>query len=117
MTQGEVLRVMAGLAGTHLLIVRILYGCGLRLMECVRLRVQHVDFDRQILFVYQAKGGKDRTTVLPQAVQSESRLHLEKVKDLHAEDLKNGYGEKYLPPALARIGWNRSKNGYNRINV
>jgi len=55
-----------------------------------------------MLFVRQAKGGKDRTTVLPQAIQSELRLHLEKVKDLHAENLKNGYGEVYLPPALAR---------------
>jgi len=71
-------------------------------MECVRLRVQDVDSDRQMLFVRQAKGGKDRTTVLPQAIQSELRLHLEKVKDLHAENLKNGYGEVYLPPALAR---------------
>lgn len=102
MTQAEVGRVMAGLAGTHLLMVRILYGCGLRLMECVRLRVQDVDFDRQMLFVRQAKGGKDRTSVLPQTVQSDLRLQLAKVSDLHAEDLKSGYGEVYLPPALAR---------------
>jgi integron integrase len=102
MTQAEVGRVMAGLAGTHLLMAKILYGCGLRLMECVRLRVLDVDFDRGLLYVRQAKGGKDRTTVLPQAVQSELWLHLEKVKDLHSEDLKNGYGEVYLAPALAR---------------
>ena len=102
MTQAEVGCVMAGLAGTHLLLAKILYGCGLRLMECVRLQVLDVDFDRGLLYVRQAKGGKDRTTVLPQAVQSELRLHLEKVKDLHAEDLKNRYGEVYLASALTR---------------
>ncbi len=102
MTQAEVGCVIAGMAGTHLLMAKILYGCGLRLMECVRLRVLDLDFDRGLLYVRQAKGGKDRTTVLPQAIQSELRLHLEKLKDLHAEDLKNGYGEVYLPPALAR---------------
>jgi integrase len=51
MTQAEVLRVMAGLAGTHLLVVSILYGCGLRLMECVHLRLLDVDFDRGLLYV------------------------------------------------------------------
>ncbi len=63
MTQAEVQRFMAGLAGTHLLMAKILYGCGLRLMECVRLRVQDLDFDRNILYVRQAKGSKDRTTL------------------------------------------------------
>lgn len=56
MTQAEVQRVMAGLAGTHLLMAKILYGCGLRLMECVRLRVQDLDFDCNILYVRQSKG-------------------------------------------------------------
>jgi integrase len=102
LTQAEVGCVMAGLAGTHLLMAEILYGCVLRLMACVRLRVLDLDFDRRLLHVRQAKGGKDRTTVMPQAIQSELRLHLEKVQDLHAEDLKNGYGEVYLPAALAR---------------
>ncbi|MFZ0726036.1 MAG: integron integrase [Desulfobacterales bacterium] len=102
MTQAEVQRVMAGMAGTHLLMAKILYGCGLRLMECVRLRVQDVDFDRNVLYVRQAKGGKDRTTLFPHSIQPELRLHLEKVGHLHEEDLKGGYGEVFLPMALSR---------------
>jgi integrase len=92
MTQTEVQRVLTSLAGTHLLMAKVLYGCGLRLMECVRLRVQDLDFERNILYVRQAKGGKDRTTVFPQSIQSELRLHLEKVKHLHEQDLEQGYG-------------------------
>jgi len=102
MTQSEVQRVLAGLTGTHLLMAGILYGCGLRLMECVRLRVQDLDFDRNILYVRQAKGGKDRTTLFPQSIQSELRQHIEKVSRLHEADLERGYGEVYLPAALAR---------------
>ena len=102
MTQSEVGRVMAHMAGTHLLMAKILYGCGLRLMECVRLRVQDLDVDRNILYVRDAKGGKDRTTVFPQSIQAELRLHLEKVKSLHDEDIAKGLGEVYLPTALAK---------------
>ena len=102
MTQGEVERVLAGLTGTHLLMAKLLYGCGLRLMECLRLRVQDLDFERNILYVRQGKGGKDRTTVFPQSIQSELRLHLEKLKSLHEQDLEQGYGEVYLPEALGR---------------
>lgn len=102
MTKAEVQRVLAQLPGTHLLMAKMLYGCGLRLMECVRLRVQDIDFDRGLLYVRAAKGGKDRTTVLAKALQTELRLHIERVKRLHEEDLANGFGEAYLPEALAR---------------
>jgi len=102
MTQSEVQRVMGHMEGIHLLMAKILYGCGLRLMECVRLRVQDLDLDRSILFVRDAKGGKDRTTVFPQSIQAELRLHLEKVKRLHDEDVAKGFGEAYLPMALAK---------------
>ena len=93
---------MAHMAGTHLLMAKILYGCGLSLMECVRLRVQDLDMDRNILYVRDAKGGKDRTTVFPQLIQAELRLHLERVKRLHDEDIAKGLGEAYLPTALAK---------------
>jgi len=102
MTQSEVQRVMTQMAGTHLLMAKLLYGCGLRLMECVRLRVQDLDMDRNILYVRDAKGGKDRTTVFPQSIQVELRMHLEKVKRLHDTDLDKGFGEVYLPMALAK---------------
>lgn len=102
MSQSEVQRVLSFMEGTHRLMAKILYGCGLRLMECVRLRVQDLDFDRNILYVRDAKGGKDRTTVFPQSIQTELRNHLEKVKRLHDEDLSRGFGEVYLPTALAK---------------
>ncbi|MBI5591780.1 MAG: integron integrase [Deltaproteobacteria bacterium] len=102
MTQSEVQRVMAQMGGTHLLMAKILYGCGLRLMECVRLRVQDLDLDRKILYIRDAKGGKDRTTVFPESIQAELRRHLEKVKRLHDEDIAKGFGEVYLPTALAK---------------
>jgi len=102
MTQAEVQRVLSQIVGTHLLMAKILYGCGLRLMECVRLRVQDLDFDRNIVYVRAGKGGKDRTTLFPKSIQPELRRHLERVKCLHEEDLAKGYGEVYLPGALAR---------------
>ena len=76
--------VIANMGGTHLLMAKILYGCDLRLMECVRIR------------------GKDRTTLFPQAIQTDLQQHLEKVKPLHDEGLGNGYGDVYLPEALAK---------------
>jgi len=81
---------------------KILYGCGLRLMECVRLRVKDLDFERNIIYVRDTKGGKDRTTLFPQSLQSDLRFHLEKVKQLHDEDLVKGYGEVFMPGALAK---------------
>jgi integron integrase len=102
MTQAEVERVISYIGGTHLLMAKMLYGCGLRLMECVRLRVQDLDFDRNIVYVRAAKGGKDRATIFPKSIQPELRQHLEKVKRLHDEDLAKGHGEVYLPGALAR---------------
>ena len=102
MTQSEVQRVLANMEGTHLLMAKLLYGCGLRLMECVRLRVQDLDMDRNMLYVRDGKGGKDRTTVFPQSIQAELRQHLERVRHLHDEDLANGFGEVYLPTALEK---------------
>jgi integron integrase len=102
MTKGEVQRVLGYMQGTHLLMAKLLYGCGLRLMECVRLRVLDIDFERGTVYVRAAKGNKDRTTVLSRAVQSDLRLHIEKVKRLHEEDLSRGFGEVFLPDALSR---------------
>ena len=102
MTQGEVGRVLAEMAGVHLLMAKLLYGGGLRLMECVRLRIQDLDFERSLVYVQAAKGGKDRATPLPKAVHDELKQHLEKVKRLHEQDLGKGHGEGYLPETLAR---------------
>jgi len=102
MTKSEVKRVLAHMHGIHLLMAKILYGSGLRLMECIRLRVQDLDFERNLIYVHAAKGNKDRTTLFPKSIQPEMREQLEKVKSLHEKDLAQGYGEVYLPDALAR---------------
>ncbi|UCD16114.1 MAG: integron integrase [Candidatus Omnitrophota bacterium] len=88
--------------GRSLLLLHLLYGSGLRLTELIRLRVKDVDFSSSLIFVRSSKGDKDRSTILPQAVKAQLRSHLEKVKSLHERDLMSGYGEVYLPGALAR---------------
>jgi len=80
----------------------LLYGSGLRLMECVRLRVKDIDFGYHQIMVRDGKGNKDRLTVLPEALKEPLRRHLEKVKALHQEDLKEGFGQVYLPFALEK---------------
>lgn len=74
----------------------------MRLMELARLRVQDVDFDSNLIFIRSSKGDKDRTTVLPETVKDKLREHLMEVKTLHEKDLKNGYGEVWLPFTLER---------------
>lgn len=100
LTQQEVQVVLSRLSGTYLLMARLLYGSGMRLMECVRLRVKDIDFARQEIIVRDGKGGKDRVTMLPQVVVASLQAHLLKVRDLHEEDLTQGFGEVYLPFAL-----------------
>ena len=100
MTQSEVKLVLDQMQGVHLLMARILYGAGLRLMECVRLRVHNFDFEGNKLYVL-GKGDKFRVTVFPRIIQEEIRAHLNKVKNLHEKDLADGYGDVYLSNALA----------------
>lgn len=76
MTRSEIDRLFAQLGGTHLLMARLLYGTGMRLMECVRLRVKDVDFGRSSIAVRSGKGAKDRITMLPQSLRDEIRVHL-----------------------------------------
>jgi integron integrase len=98
----EVKSLFKHLSGTALLIAHLLYGSGLRLMELARMRVKDVDFDMNVITVRSGKGDKDRTTVLPASVRDRLRAHIEKVQLLHEKDLSAGYGEVYLPDALAR---------------
>jgi len=102
LTQSEVAEMLNTMAGTHRLMAQLTYGCGLRLMECIRLRVQDVDFGQGRVFVRDGKGGKDRTVVLPEAIRPLLADHLERVVALHAKDLREGFGEVYIPEALAR---------------
>src|SRR5712691_11446018 len=98
----EVQAVLAQLSGMPRLMANLLYGAGLRLMECVRLRVKDVDFAYHQITVRDGKGAQDRVTMLPQSVEAALQRHLTKVKVLHEEDLLEGYGEVYLPYAFAR---------------
>jgi len=97
LTRQEVESIFAHLSGTVGLMIRLLYGTGMRIMECVRLRVKDVDFARGEIVVRQGKGAKDRMTVLPQSLVDPLRDHLGRVKTLHEADLEGGYGEVYLP--------------------
>ncbi len=84
-------------------------GSGLRLMECIRLRVQDVDFGQNLIFIRGGKGGKDRTTMLPQNLRDELQSQINAVKSLHHKELEAGFGEVYIPEALARKYPNASR--------
>ena len=100
LTVKEVQAVLAQLTGTSKLIAGLLYGAGLRLMEAVRSRVKDVEFSRGEIIVRDGKGGKDRVTMLPDAIAAALKLHLARVKALHDQDLAEGFGAVYLPFAL-----------------
>lgn len=102
LTQDEVKSVLAALEGSRWLMVMLLYGAGMRLNECLSLRVKDVDFEGRLLLVRDGKGGKDRSTILPTRVIDPLRAHLDRVKQLHESDLGARLGEAALPFALAR---------------
>jgi integron integrase len=101
-TRLEVQAILARLEGTHHLIAGLLYGSGLRLMEAVRLRVKDIDFERGEITVREAKGGRDRVTMLPASMRESLQIHLQRMRLLHQADLKDGFGKVELPFALAR---------------
>jgi len=93
---------LAGLNPTYGLMGTLLYGSGLRLMECIRLRVRDVDFHRRQITLRQGKGGQDRPALLPRSAEARLRVHLERVRALHRDDLHEGLGRVLLPYALQR---------------
>jgi integron integrase len=101
-TRQEVKSILSQFDGTKWLFYSLIYGCGLRLMEGLRLRVKDIDFHYQQITVRDAKGHKDRVTVLPEKLIEPLQLHLDKVRHLLELDLKSGYGCVYLPFALER---------------
>jgi len=113
LTREEVLRVLANLSGQYLLLVSLLYGSGLRVLEALRLRVKDVDMARRILIVRDAKGAKDRVTLLPDSARDSLRQHLALVRERHVYASNHGFGGVELPYALQRkypgahleIGW------------
>jgi len=102
LTQDEVKQVITLLEGVPQLFVKLLYGSGLRISEASRLRVQDIDYDYKQITVRSGKGNKDRVTTFSTQLMPQLKNHLQRVKLIHDEDLKAGYGSVYLPYALAR---------------
>lgn len=109
LSRGEIDRLRSKVSGVTGLVVRLLYGTGMRLMEGVRLRIKDIDFERLEITVREGKGGKDRVTVLPAMISDRLSAHLGWVKALHLDDLESDYGDVYLPFALARKYPNASR--------
>ncbi len=101
LTRDEVQRVLAHRDGTYGLMARLLYGTGMRLMECVRLRIKDIDFTRGTITVCSGKGDKDRVTVLPEALREQLQAHIERLKSLHAQDRERNLRGVELPQAFA----------------
>ncbi|RMF86524.1 MAG: integron integrase [Nitrospinota bacterium] len=102
LTREEIERILREMQGVYALMAGLLYGSGLRLMECVRLRVKDVDFAQHQIVVRDGKGEKDRITVLPERYRDALQTHLEEVKKQHDRDLALGYGAVYVWPSLER---------------
>ncbi|MCO4780678.1 MAG: integron integrase [Candidatus Cloacimonetes bacterium] len=96
----EIKSIFCQLKGDNQLAAELLYGSGLRLMECLRLRVGDIDFEYKRVCVRQGKGAKDRYTILPNSIIPTLQKHISHVEQLHKQDLADGYGEVYLPVAL-----------------
>ena len=101
-THEEVRAVLARMQGDKAVMVSLLYGSGLRLMECLRLRVKDVDFGQNHIVVRDGKGQKDRVTVLPGSLVDALRRQVERVVEIHRQDLRDGFGRVYLPFALVK---------------
>ena len=102
LTRGEVERVLATMTGVTWLIASLLYGTGMRLMEAMRLRIKDLEFTRSIITIRSGKGGKDRITMLPGSLVPALEQQVAEARRVHAHDLDRGFGEVWLPHALAR---------------
>ena len=102
LTREEVAKILSRLQGVHRLIGKLLYGEGLRIMEAMRLRVKDVDLSRHEIAVRNGKGAKDRLVMLPRSVDHPLAAQLRHVRRVHDTDVAHGYGEVWLPDALAR---------------
>lgn len=101
-SKGEVKQILGNVDGVHWLILCLIYGAGLRLSECLRLRVKDIDFEYMQISIHDGKGHKDRTTVLPERLIPHLKKQIEHVRTVHNSDLERGYGTTVLPYALAR---------------
>jgi integron integrase len=107
LSRHDVTRLLGAMDGLKSLMASLLYGTGMRLIECLRLRVQDIDFDYRQILVRDGKGGKDRVVPLPGRLVAALEAQLESAKSVRAEDLANGLGEVFMPYAL----WRKFPNG------
>lgn len=101
-SHAEATAIIGGIKGSFHLMALLMYGCGLRVHECLTLRIKDVDFELKQIIIRDGKGGKDRRTLLPEKVVPLLREQVEKVQLLHKQDIRDGYGEVYVPYALAK---------------
>ncbi len=109
LNRDEIQAILSRLTGTHWLVASLLYGTGMRIMECLRLRVQDVDIKRNEILIRDGKGFKDRVTMLPMSLVVSLQTHLVKVRELHENDLAQNFGAVYMPYALERKYPNAAK--------
>ena len=102
LSKDEAKLLISRMQGMSKILAGLMYGSGLRSLEVIRLRIHDIDFENKQIYVRNPKGGKDRTTLFPEALHLPIRRQIEKVKTLHEKDLSEGYGEVYLPTALKR---------------
>ena len=102
LSKDEARLIISNLVAPYKLMVQIMYGSGLRLMECLRLRVKDIDFQNHLILVYDGKGGDDRVTMLPDSMLASLQEHLEQVRALHRKDLAAGFGSVYMPYGLGQ---------------
>ena len=116
LTRQEVQRVLAQLSGVHWLVVSLLYGTGMRLLECLRLRVKDIDFARSEITVRMGKGGKDRRTLFPSTLHKSLDLQIEEALRIHQRDIEAGFGEVWLPYAIAqKYPWSAKSQGWQYV--
>ncbi|MCP4341120.1 MAG: integron integrase [Desulfobulbaceae bacterium] len=109
LSKAEISEIFSVIDTQYLLIIKLLYGCGLRLFECLNLRVQCLNFDAEILTIHDGKGQKDRTVPIPTVLQKDLRNHLQMIKQLHLKVLEKGYGGVFFVNAIEKKYKNASR--------
>ncbi len=102
LTIDEVRNIIINMKGIYQLMVKLMYGCGLRMSEVQNIRIKDIDFGYDKIYVWDSKSLKDRTLPLPLKIKEELKIQVEKVKELHKKDIEDGFGSVYIPHALER---------------
>jgi integron integrase len=102
LTIDEVKSIILNMSGIYQLIVKLMYGCGLRMKEVQNIRIKDIDFGFDKIYIWDSKSLKDRTLPLPLKIKEELKIQVQKVKELHQKDLNDGFGSVYIPYALER---------------